>query len=91
MQLAVVLLTLLGCNDLTAPVRVESDGKPIVVDHATPCFVDWDGDGRRDLLVGQYGEGNLRLYPNRGTDTDPGFNGFRYIHAGVSEARVPVW
>jgi hypothetical protein len=90
-QLAAMLLALLGTSDLVAPVRVLSNGEPIVVDHATPYVVDWDGDGRRDLLVGQYGEGNLRLYRNRGTDTDPGFNGFEYVQAGGSEARVPVW
>jgi hypothetical protein len=53
---------------LAAPVRIEAGGAPISLNtasgHAGPLVVDWDGDGRRDLLVGQFGPGQLRIYRN---------------------------
>ncbi len=41
------------------PVRIEADGEPIDVTtgHAAPCMHDMDGDGIRDLLVGEFGDG----------------------------------
>ena len=53
---------------LGPPFRVEANGKPIDVDigHAAPLAADFDGDGRFDLLVGQFGEGKPRLYRNLG-------------------------
>ena len=43
------------------PVRLEAAGKPIDTDvgHAAPLVVDFDGDGKNDLLVGQFGEGKI--------------------------------
>ena len=40
------------------PVRVESSGKPIdvTVGHAAPYLHDFDGDGLKDLLVGEFGD-----------------------------------
>ena len=35
------------------PVRVESPG------YAAPCWADVDGDGKKDLLVGQFHDGKL--------------------------------
>jgi hypothetical protein len=69
------------------------DGKEpidVAVGHATPYVVDWDGDGKKDLLVGQFGDGKLRIYLNRGTDARPKFEGFTYLQAGGKDASVPV-
>ena len=41
-------------------VRVESPG------YAAPCWADIDGDGKKDLLVGQFSEGKIRVYKNLG-------------------------
>lgn len=38
-------------------IRVESPG------YASPCVGDVTGDGRPDLLVGQFNEGRIRVYP----------------------------
>lgn len=48
-------------DELAAPVRIEAAGKPIDTDtgHAAPFVGDFDGDGVRDLLVGQFGDGIL--------------------------------
>ena len=66
-----------GDTDLFhAPFRVSAGEKWITVDvgHAAPLYIDWDGDGRRDLLVGQFGEGKLRIYRNVGTASQPRFD-----------------
>ena len=42
------------------PVRVESPG------YAAPCWADLDADGKKDLLVGQFNQGKIQVYKNRG-------------------------
>ena len=41
------------------PVRINAAGEPIDVTtgHAAPYLRDMDGDGKRDLLVGEFGDG----------------------------------
>ena len=52
-------------------VRLSADGNPIKVDSdAGPHVVDWDGDGKRDLLLGA-GSGGVLWYRNVGSDTKP--------------------
>lgn len=59
--------------DLAPPVRLEAAGKPIDtnIGHAAPFVCDFDGDGVKDLLVGQFGEGILWIYRNEGTNSQP--------------------
>jgi len=77
--------------ELTTPHQVLANGEPIDVDigHAAPFFTDWDGDGLRDLLVGQFGEGKLRIYRNIGTRTEPKFSDFFYFQAASADGTVP--
>lgn len=58
------------------PFRVSAGNQWIDVDigHAAPLRLDWDGDGKDDLLVGQFGEGKLRIYRNVGTQAQPKFD-----------------
>lgn len=50
---------------------LRTDGKPIKVDSdAGPHVADWDGDGKRDLLVGS-GSGGVLWFRNLGTNTQP--------------------
>ena len=44
---------------------------------------------KRDLLVGQFGEGKLRIYLNIGTDTDPKFDKYEFLKAGTADVSVP--
>ena len=48
-------------GELEAPVRITAAGKPIDVTtgHAAPYVLDFDGDGVRDLLVGEFGDGKF--------------------------------
>lgn len=41
-------------------VRVESPG------YAAPCWDDIDGDGKKDLLVGQFNDGKIRVFKGLG-------------------------
>ena len=59
------------------------------VGHAAPLMTDFDGDGLADLLVGQFGEGKLRVYKNVGTKKEPKFDGFTWFRAGEQDASIP--
>jgi hypothetical protein len=39
---------------------------------ATPAVVDWNNDGRKDLVIGAL-DGKIRIFINEGTDTEPDF------------------
>ena len=77
--------------ELSAPFRVEANGKPIDVEigHAAPLLADFDGDKIPDLLVGQFGSGKLRIYRNTGSATAPKFGAFAWFNAGGAEGKVP--
>lgn len=78
---------------LAAPFLVEAGGAPIAAatGHAAPFVLDFDGDGRQDLVVGEFGEagGRARIYLNVGTDGAPRFEGFTWLQAGGTDAIVP--
>ena len=49
-------------------------GTPIAVGiRATPIVDDWNEDGKKDLLVGNF-DGNILIFLNEGTDSAPVFN-----------------
>ncbi|MBM4071420.1 MAG: hypothetical protein FJ271_21160 [Planctomycetes bacterium] len=82
----------LSASDLSAPVRLLANGQPINVDvgHAAPFYADLKGDGKGVLLVGQFGQGKLRLYPNIGSKNDPRFDKFDWLKVGGAECSVPA-
>ena len=56
---------------------------------ATPAIVDWNNDGSRDLLVGNY-TGRLHLFLNQGTDALPDFAAGTLLELGGAELVVPT-
>lgn len=79
-------------SELAAPVKILAGDKPIDVEigHAAPCVADLAGDGKPSLLVGQFGEGKLRVYANVGSKDSQRFDKFEWLHAGGAAASVPA-
>jgi len=71
----------------TQPVLLEdSEGLAIEVDgYCTPCVVDWNGDNKKDILLGS-SSGKLALYLNQGSDSEPLLVPPLSIEAGGEEA-----
>jgi hypothetical protein len=79
--------------ELAAPVKLLANGKALDVErsgHAAPFVGDFDGDGLPDLLVGQFHEGRLRVYLNKGKKGQPRFETWKWFEAGGKAGRVPV-
>ena len=80
-----------SASDLATPVRVPAAGAPIdVAGFAAPFMGDFDGDGVRDLLVGQLDYGRMRIYHNGGTNAAPEFDDWKWFHAGGRIAGIPA-
>ncbi len=81
---------------LAAPVRLQAAGLPIDIGrissiaHAGPCLGDIDGDGDRDLLVGDF-PGFFWLFENKGTTAEPAYAAGRKLKTGATDAKVPVY
>jgi hypothetical protein len=50
---------------------------------SSPTVVDWNGDGKKDLLSGN-SSGQIYYFENTGTDSDPVFGGFTPLYVGGS-------
>lgn len=75
-----------------APVRLEVDGEPIRVEapgYACPGMADMNGDGLKDLLVGQFAGGKIMVYHNDGNN---GYKKGQWLKAEGAVAEIPgVW
>lgn len=62
--------------------RIKEGQGEIKVDYyATPTVVDWNNDGKKDLVIGQEMYGWIWLYLNLGTDLNPLFKGGSLIES----------
>jgi hypothetical protein len=77
-----------------APVRLTAAGSAIDSGaswgHSGPWVHDVDGDGARDLVVGDF-SGLFRLYRNEGTDKTPRYAKAVNLQAGGVDAKVPIY
>jgi hypothetical protein len=56
---------------------------------AFPRLAYWDGDARKDLLIG-HTDGTVRLYLNTGTDENPTFDGGTMLQVGAPGSKVNI-
>ena len=80
-----------GPSEFADPVRLVAGGDFVKVEgpgFAAPSWVDLDGDGLDDLVVGQFAGGKMKVY--RGTEG--GFATGQWLMAEGEIAEVPgVW
>ncbi|MEM6571616.1 MAG: hypothetical protein AAF957_24605 [Planctomycetota bacterium] len=73
------------------PVQLLAAGEPVQTEqpgYASPAWYDFDGDGKHDLVVGQFAGGKMRVYRS----TEDGLGAGEWIQAGGETAEVPgVW
>jgi hypothetical protein len=81
-----------GPGALHPPELVEAGGVPVVpgLGHADAALYDWDGDGVRDLFVGQFEEGKILYFRNEGTEREKRFAAGVYLEAGGQPIKIDV-
>lgn len=92
-----IIVLSLTCMLLAEPpaynnfVYVECAGQAIRVSggHADPCVMDWDDDGLKDLLLGEFSYGRIRFYKNVGTNSNPVFTSWSYLQADGTTIQLP--
>jgi hypothetical protein len=81
-------------TDTTPDFRVwtyaQDDGANLSVPsgRSSPCVLDLDHDGRKDLLTGNT-NGQVLFYPNVGADADPVFSGYAAVYADTVPIDLP--
>ena len=86
---------LAGTPDYQSPFKINANGTPIELGlgHANPLVTDWNGDGLKDLVVGEgsglTGFGLVRVYLNSGTPGTPVFTGYFYAQSNGSDMQSP--
>ena len=81
-----------GAVEFYPPVRLNAGGVPIRVEspgYAAPCLVDFYGHGKKDLIVGQFNQGKMKVYKK--LDNGKFADGV-WLQADGAAAEVPgVW
>lgn len=80
----------LNTTDNTAPVL---DGGTFILntgdDRASAEVGDWNGDGKKDLLVGNL-TGTIQVYENQGTDAAPSFGSYSNVQVGGTDFNLTL-
>lgn len=79
-------------SEFAPPVLLKANGAAIRVEApgwAYPCLFDVDGDGKKDLIVGQFQGGKMRVFKGLGNGQ---FGAGEWLKAEGKPAEVPgVW
>lgn len=65
----VVIASACNAAEFAKPIKMEGAGAAVRVEspgYAAPCWADIDGDGKKDLLVGQFRKGKIHVFKNLG-------------------------
>ncbi len=76
-----VFQTGININDGVTPIDVGL--------YSAPIAYDWNGDSKKDLIVGQFDQGRIRYYENAGEDNNPAFSGFSFLQANSATINLP--
>ena len=72
--------------NLNPAILIKDGDNPLSIGHTcSPEVVDWNNDGKKDLLVGTFSQGKIKLFLNQGTDADPVFDGGEFLQAAGVE------
>lgn len=81
-------------DQLAAPVRLEVDGEPIDsindIGHSGPALHDLDGDGKLELLVGNF-RGHIDVFSREESSTSPSWKSEGRLQAAGENFAVPNW
>ena len=81
-------------GELAKPYQLMAGEQPLDIGgigYAAPFIGDFNMDGRRDLLVGQFREGKMRIFLNEGTNEEPKFSeNYVWFQEGAETGRVPT-
>ncbi|MBA7622189.1 hypothetical protein ES703_29561 [subsurface metagenome] len=73
------------------PDSIQANGVNIHVDlYGSPYAYDWDDDGKKDLIIGQFTSGAIRFYANIGTHFNPVFGNYVWIQADGIGITLPA-
>ncbi len=79
---------------LLEPVRLEAGGECIdtgkQIGHSGPVTMDFDRDGKTDLLVGSF-SGKIRFFRNKGSNEKPVFEDKGFIEAEGQPIKINNW
>jgi hypothetical protein len=74
---------------LGKPEDILVSGKPLRIGNTpAPLASDFDHDGKKDLILGEFAGDNsrCRIYRNVGTDAAPKFSDYTFLQAGGKDA-----
>jgi hypothetical protein len=60
-----------------------------VGNYSAPFVYDWNGDGNKDLIIGQFTNGCIRYCENIGTNNNPFFSTPVFLYADGSIITLP--
>ena len=72
-------------------VRIQAGSEDLKAgdNYSAPCVADWNGDGKKDLIVGSDWENGVYLYINEGSDDEPVFSSCIRMKADGRYISVP--
>jgi hypothetical protein len=86
-----ITLFLESGTGLTNVGHIQANGSDIIVNYNSfPFVVDWNDDGKKDLILGEQSPqtpntGNVRIYLNEGTNAAPAFGNYSVVYAGSNQ------